>query len=141
MPVCLFFALYVFGSAAFVCDAQRVTPLSEPPRWEQLDRFQETITHDEFVALLESVYAPDHGTWIQIAPKEVTILENATSRFVLRFAESTETRRPVPRYWTNVADLKRDDEKPLSGLKIALDPGHLGGSWAKLEERWFHARC
>src|SRR5262249_16736864 len=30
-----------------------------------------------------------------------------------------------------------DREKPLSGLKIALDPGHLGGSWAKMEERWF----
>jgi hypothetical protein len=28
-------------------------------------------------------------------------------------------------------------EKPLAGLKIALDPGHLGGNWAKMEERWF----
>jgi hypothetical protein len=28
-------------------------------------------------------------------------------------------------------------EKPLSGLRIALDPGHLGGKWAKMEERWF----
>jgi N-acetylmuramoyl-L-alanine amidase len=27
--------------------------------------------------------------------------------------------------------------KPLSGLRIALDPGHLGGKWAKMEERWF----
>ncbi len=25
--------------------------------------------------------------------------------------------------------------KPLAGLKIALDPGHLGGSFAKMEER------
>jgi hypothetical protein len=137
MPARLFFALCILGSAVFLCDAQRVTPLSDPPCWEQLDRFQETITHDEFVALLESVYAPDHGAWIQIAPNEVTVLENATSRFVLRFAESTETRRSIPRYWTSVSDLKRDDVKPLSGLKIALDPGHLGGSWAKLEERWF----
>jgi hypothetical protein len=28
-------------------------------------------------------------------------------------------------------------DKPLSGLRIALDPGHLGGKWAKMEERWF----
>src|SRR4029434_3897306 len=28
-------------------------------------------------------------------------------------------------------------ENPLSGLRIALDPGHLGGKWAKMEERWF----
>jgi hypothetical protein len=25
----------------------------------------------------------------------------------------------------------------LTGLKIALDPGHIGGKWAKMEERWF----
>jgi hypothetical protein len=25
----------------------------------------------------------------------------------------------------------------LQGLKIALDPGHIGGDWAKLEERYF----
>jgi hypothetical protein len=25
----------------------------------------------------------------------------------------------------------------LSGIKIALDPGHIGGDWAKMEERWF----
>ena len=25
----------------------------------------------------------------------------------------------------------------LAGLKIALDPGHIGGDWAKMEERWF----
>jgi N-acetylmuramoyl-L-alanine amidase len=137
MPVRLFFALCMFGFVAFVCDAQRLTPLSEPPDWERLNRFQQTITHDEFVALLDSVYAPDDGNWIQIAPGEVTILENTAGRFVLRFAESAEARRPVPRYWTSVSDLKRDDQKPLSGLKIALDPGHLGGQWAKLEERWF----
>src|SRR5205814_96362 len=28
-------------------------------------------------------------------------------------------------------------DKPLSGLRIALDPGHLGGKWARMEERWF----
>ena len=25
----------------------------------------------------------------------------------------------------------------LPDLHIALDPGHLGGTWAKMEERWF----
>src|SRR5262249_21750121 len=27
--------------------------------------------------------------------------------------------------------------RPLEGLRIALDPGHLGGEWAQMEERWF----
>ena len=97
----------------------------------------QTITHDEFLDLLDYVYAPDHGPWFQIAPGEVTISENATDRFVLRFAETPEGRRPIARYWKSVSDLGANDQKPLSGLKIALDPGHLGGQWAKLEERWF----
>jgi hypothetical protein len=138
MPPRVFFALLAFGLVAFVCKAQRLTPLSDPPRWERLKQFQETITHDEFVSLLDSVYAPDYIAWIQIAPRGVTIVENATNRFVLRFAENAEARRPVPRYWKSVTDLQQqDDHEPLSGLKIALDPGHLGGRWAKLEERWF----
>jgi N-acetylmuramoyl-L-alanine amidase-like protein len=37
----------------------------------------------------------------------------------------------------SAASLTNGPEKPLSGLKIALDPGHLGGNWAKMEERWF----
>jgi hypothetical protein len=44
----------------------------------------------------------------------------------------------VPRLWrpaNSLAPAKPD--KPLSGLRIALDPGHLGGEWAKMEERWF----
>src|SRR6516164_2764599 len=133
----LFFALCAFGLVPLVCDAQRVTPLSTPPEWERLDRFQETITHDDFESLLDTVYAPQHGDWILIAPNGATVLESATKSFVLRFAESPAKRRPIPRYWTSVTDLKRDCLKPLNGLKIALDPGHLGGQWAKIEERWF----
>ena len=132
-----FFAICAFGLVPFVCAAQRVTPLSTSPEWERLDRFQETMTHDDFVSLLDSVYAPQHEACILVAFNEATILENATNHFVLRFAESPEMRRPIPRYWTSVTDLKRDWQKPLSGLKIALDPGHLGGQWAKMEERWF----
>jgi hypothetical protein len=30
-----------------------------------------------------------------------------------------------------------DPALPLKGIRIALDPGHIGGDWAKLEARWF----
>src|SRR5437764_5138562 len=59
--------------------------------------------------------------------------------FTLEFAENDAERRPVPRLWRPAKSLpSAKPEKPLSGLKIALDPGHLGGKWAKMEERWFH---
>ncbi len=68
----------------------------------QLNRFQETITHDEFVGLLESVYAPNGAAaqWIRVEATEAVIQEDASDHFVLRFAPSTETSKPVPRYWT-----------------------------------------
>jgi len=137
MPARAFFAFCLFGLAPLACPAQRTTPLSDPPDWERLDQFQETITHDEFVALLETVYAPDHGAWLDVSPTEVTIVEHGAKHFVLRFANGGQMRRPLPRYWAAVTDLPPDDQRPLSSLKIALDPGHLGGRWAKLEERWF----
>jgi hypothetical protein len=36
-----------------------------------------------------------------------------------------------------VNQLCLNNDAPLAGLKIAIDPGHLGGKWAQMEERWF----
>src|SRR4029077_8140811 len=124
-----------------LCMAQRLTPLSHPPDWDRLGQFQETITHDEFVDLLDSVYAPNGAgaQWIQVEPTRAVIRENISDHFVLQFASSVEVSKPVPRYWTAPASLTptANEELPLSGVKIAIDPGHLGGTWAKMEERWF----
>ena len=58
--------------------------------------------------------------------------------FTLEFAAPDSPHKAVPRLWSPASSLPAAIlEKPLSGLKIALDPGHLGGSWAKMEERWF----
>ncbi len=122
-----------------VCFSQRLTPLGHLPDWDQLNRFQDTITHDEFVDLLDSVYAPNGAgsQWIKLEATRALIQENASDRFILRFASSAQASRPVPRYWTSAESLSPNKELPLGGVKIAIDPGHLGGTWAKMEERWF----
>jgi hypothetical protein len=112
------------------------------PKWKVLEKYQQTITHDEFVRLIQNVYCT-HG----IAPDLITIDENsariltnreAQSFFTLRFARDDTSRERVPRLWRPAKSLPRAKQaKPLSGLRIALDPGHLGGKWAKMEERWF----
>lgn len=114
-----------------------MTPLALPPDWNRLDQFQETITHDEFVSLLDLVYAPEsEAPWITVEPEQAVIQKNATDRFLLRFAPDIHSRKPLTRYWSiNLVNPTAD--KPLCGLRIALDPGHLGGAWAKMEERWF----
>jgi hypothetical protein len=116
--------------------------LGANPRWNVLEKYQGTITHDEFSRLIQDVYcthgfAPD---LIEINDKTARVLMNRESQkfFTLRLAENETARKPVPRLWRPAKSLPpARPEKPLSGVKIALDPGHLGGRWAKMEERWF----
>jgi len=117
-------------------------PLADSPNWKALAKFQKTITHDEFEQLLRGVYCP-HGineAFIRVDPDAACILldRDAQSWFTLRFATSPATRQTFPRTWRPAKSLpRRRKAGPLAGIKIALDPGHIGGEWAKMEERWF----
>src|SRR4029077_1576829 len=122
--------------------ADNISVLGNKPRWDVLEHYQQTITRDEFAHLINDVYgthgcAPD---LIEIKDDSARILMNrgAQKFFTLRFAGSDSAPKRVPRLWrpaNSLSPAKR--EKPFSGLRIALDPGHLGGKWAKMEERWF----
>ena len=138
-----FVALTFFLSilTAFGHAADNVGVLGAHPRWDVLEKYQETITHDEFAHLVRDVYCTQGFAedLIKIDNDSARILENreAQSFFTLRFAKDEASRRSVPRLWRpakSLPPLKQD--KPLAGLRIALDPGHLGGKWAKMEERW-----
>ncbi|MBO0696595.1 MAG: N-acetylmuramoyl-L-alanine amidase, partial [Verrucomicrobia bacterium] len=122
--------------------ADNLGVLGSKPRWSVLEHYQNTITHDEFAHLIYDVYCT-HGfapELIQVNTDNARILTNRESQnfFTLRFAKNDASRNPVPRLWHPAKSLARSKpDKPLSGLRIALDPGHLGGNWAKMEERWF----
>ena len=118
-----------------------LTPLAPQPDWSRLDAFQETITRKDFVTLLERLYAPA-GAWQETIAVQDDMAVITTRPdgppFLLRFASSRETARSIPRYWRSRLQLSSEEPgKPLAGLKIALDPGHIGGYWAKMEKRWF----
>src|SRR5438094_575256 len=122
--------------------ADNLGVLGSKPKWGVLEHYQETITKDEFSQLIQNVYCT-HG----IAPDLIEINTDTarilTSRepqkfFTVRFAKNDTSRNPVPRLWHPARSWSHAKaDKPLSGLRIALDPGHLGGKWAKMEERWF----
>ena len=122
--------------------AENLGVLGANPRWSVLEHYQETITRDEFAHLIYNVYcthgfAPD---LIELNTDTARILTNRESQkfFTLRFAKDDALRNPVPRLWHSAKSLPAaKGDKPLGGLRIALDPGHLGGEWAKMEERWF----
>jgi hypothetical protein len=118
-----------------------LTPLAPQPDWSKLEVFQETITRRDFVSLLDKLYAPA-GAWKEtiVVQDDMAIITTHPDRppFLLRFASSRETAKSAPRYWRSRAQLPPEEPgRPLAGLKIALDPGHIGGYWARMEERWF----
>jgi N-acetylmuramoyl-L-alanine amidase len=134
------FLLLIFLPALQAAD--NISVLGSKPQWSVLEHYQETITRDDFARLIQSVYcthgfAPD---LIEINEKTARLMMNRSAQefFTLRFAANDAERKPVPRLWRPAKSLPAPrSNKPLSGLKIALDPGHLGGKWAKMEERWF----
>ena len=118
-------------------------PLADSPKWKTLEKYQRSITRDEFEQSLRDVYAT-HGVndeFIRIDRDYVCILtdRDAQTWFTLRFAKDERRRKAVAHHWRRARSLPRAKKSTgiLSGLKIALDPGHIGGPWAKMEERWF----
>ena len=115
--------------------------MGEKPDWGELEAYQQTITRAEFVDLLDRVYAPG-GTWHEVITLHEDRAEVKTTDgkapWVLRFAPSRADATAVPAKWRSKAQLPPPlAKKPLEGLRIAIDPGHIGGKWAKIEERWF----
>ncbi|MES2920457.1 MAG: hypothetical protein V4819_02865 [Verrucomicrobiota bacterium] len=119
--------------------APSLSLLAAPPDWKSLEAYQNTITREEFERLLTTVFTTGNA-WqacIEIGETEAVIKtgNNPTGAdFHLRFAPSDIA---PPRQWRTATELApTTPDKPLAGLKIAIDPGHIGGEWAKMEERW-----
>jgi hypothetical protein len=114
-----------------------LTPLAPPPDWARLEPFQGTITREDFLYLLTKVYVPGGGweKYIQVGETEAKVETRAGKEpFTLQFAPNRESAKAVPSYWRGKSQITVDEdvENPLSGVRIALDPGHIGGSWAKM---------
>src|SRR5262249_20135844 len=130
----------IFSRSAAATDNLGV--LGSKPKWEVLEHYQGTITRDEFAHLINDVYCT-HGIQadlIKIDNESAQIVTNRESGkiFTLHFAPDADSKTRVPRLWRAAKCLPDPkSNKPLAGLRVALDPGHLGGKWAKMEERWF----
>ena len=121
--------------------ADHLSPLAPKPDWGSLDAYQKTITRGDFSHLINSIYSLDGAFWnyCDINDARVVIysdLRKSIPLFTLEFAPSESATAPLPYHYITHA-VSNDPSKPLKGIKIALDPGHLGGDWAKLEARWF----
>jgi N-acetylmuramoyl-L-alanine amidase len=120
----LFFLLWSLVASA------KLTDLAEIPDWHRLDRFQKSISKKEFLRQLNEVYCPRKSwwsPWIEIEANRARIRKKAGSDewYNLQFFESNET--------INLS-LSRFQ---ISGTKILIDPGHIGGEFSEMEGRHF----
>lgn len=119
-----------------------ISLLGESPDWAMLDRYQGCITREDFVRLLTTVYTVGESwrEWVEIEGDHALIVQRAGDKGVpkyrLEFAE--EPNPQVARFWRSADELGSAPEgKPLDKMVIAIDPGHIGGEWAVVEERDF----
>ncbi|MCF7733802.1 MAG: N-acetylmuramoyl-L-alanine amidase [Akkermansiaceae bacterium] len=114
--------------------------LARPPDWSRLDAYQHSITRAEFELLLMTAFTTGEG-W-----RESIRIDDEAARIQTgepppadsyRLAFRTTAAQPVPsRYWRGVAELRpAPPGKPLDQVRIAIDPGHIGGEWAVIEAR------
>lgn len=138
----LIIAASLIACMAGTAQAQRLSPLSSAPDWGRLEKFQETMTRAEFMRLLDTIYAPGGAAagMVEVQEKDVVIFKTLTppEKFVLRFAKEGTKGKPLKKTWRVPADLPASAKLlPLKDVRIALDPGHIGGEWALMEGRSF----
>src|SRR3984957_7330779 len=121
--------------------AGQLSPLAPKPDWPTLEAYQRTITHQEFARLIDQVYSIDGAFWnyADIDDQQVVIYSDLAKKhplFTLHFAANNSACAPPPYHYQTQAS-SHDPARPLKGIRIALDPGHIGGDWAVLEARYF----
>ena len=131
----------VLVAAAPSALAGQLSPLAPKLDWSALDAYQQTISRKEFARLVNDVYSTDGAFWAYCdINDERVIVYSDTAKvhplLTLKFAASESACAPLP-YHYQTQSSSTDPARPLKGIKIALDPGHIGGDWAKLEARYF----
>lgn len=121
--------------------AAKLSPLSPEPNWGELEVFQKTITKGEFKLLMDQVYAPDGVFWkyARLGDNSMTVYSTSAKKrklWTLYFAPTEKARLPRPLKFAPNKKVGAGG-KPLAGMTVCLDPGHIGGDWAKIEERYF----
>jgi N-acetylmuramoyl-L-alanine amidase len=117
-----------------------LSPLAPQPDWSKIQQYAGTITATDFESLLRQVYVPDGSweKWITLTPTQALISpRSGASPIALELAPPGSTPKAPPRYWKSRAKHIPPPGHPLAGMRITIDPGHLGGSFARMEARWF----
>lgn len=119
----------------------KTSALAIPPEFEELERWAGTMTREEFEAAVEEIYldgSPLPPPW-RIEGDALLVKTGVPSSPVVRisFRDKREPAPEVSQTWRRASKLPPlAGRPPLSDIHIALDAGHIGGGWARMEERF-----
>ncbi len=112
--------------------------------WSGLSRFDLTLTRQEFEGRLDRVLDPGHGLrrYFDFVPGAVAIYPTAERNVgpvaLVRFAADARAKRLLPVVFRPPGEARGGPAapgRPLSGLRVAIEPADIGGRWAKMEDR------
>jgi len=113
--------------------------------WTVLDPWQETVTREQFQKLVDEVYCPSGAltNYLEFTNSAVRVFSTADHQgaplYELKFGDGNRAHWVKPAFKTldDVHQLHNPTNAPLRDIRIVLDPGHIGGEWARMEERFF----
>ncbi len=128
--------------------ANRIPMGPSPNPWIEIEPYQGTITREEFEHKLHALYDPfgAYLPYLDINDDRVIVYPSPTERrepqFILNFAPPNSMPKAAPRWFRSPSEYRAEGkatpEQPLLGLRIAIDPGHIGGPWGQIENRSTH---
>lgn len=94
--------------------------------FHDFDRYQDQYTEEEIRERFEKYLEKDPSIqeFYQLTPKALSIGKKGSPDYVLALRDAPSTGYNI-----------QQPMKSLKGLRVALDPGHLGGEYAELEKR------
>lgn len=120
----------------------RLSPLGQMPDWSRLEAYAGSMSKAEFEQAWQQIYSEKNSLPPPFKITETSLeiptgqLAKTTSIIPFRAGKESEPKEHRPT-WRRARDLPPLKERPpLSDLHIALDPGHIGGGWAMMEERF-----
>ena len=119
----------------------KLSPLASPPVWRKLEALSGTLTLPEFDNAMRNIYGdgtPFTPPWL-VGADAVSVNTDDPVRPVVKISFRPPMEKPaeIARFWRTATELPLlSGRPPLSDVHIAIDPGHIGGAYAKLEERY-----
>jgi N-acetylmuramoyl-L-alanine amidase len=119
----------------------RLSALGSRPDWLKLQAYHQTMTRAQFEAAIRDFYSdlsPLPPPWrLEAEGVVVKTGDPMQPEARIAFASAAESPKGTARIWRRAAEMPPlKGRPPLSDVHIAIDPGHIGGAYAQMEERY-----